>query len=221
MQIYIYIQTHILLYIHTHIYVLYISYICVYVCVYIHICTHIVSVSLETLTNTDMKFIFKSLWKIERICSYLDMNYGHTQYQDTLLVSESLKRHLTPLLESSSVFTTHCFLGFSVFPVLHGPHQQCFGHDGVKVCCRRAVLQKLPEMIASVGLSLHFPASGARENKVHVILSCFVHGCLDSLTPRCTLPDFKVCSTCAELFLNETVKIIISFHALPKLMRSA
>lgn len=69
------------------------------------------------------------------------------------------------------------------------------------VLCSRSCLKWL-HLLAS----LHFPASGARENKVHVILSCFVHGCLDSLTPRCTLPDFKVCSHLRRIILKWNCK---------------
>lgn len=122
--IFIYTNTHPIIYTHTYICPIYVLYMCVCVCIHTYMHTHCFCFSGDP--NTDMKFIFKSLWKIERTCSYLDMNYGHTQYQDTLLVSESLKRHLTPLLESSSVFTTHCFLGFSVFLVLHGPPPAAF-----------------------------------------------------------------------------------------------
>lgn len=117
MQTSYYIYTHIL-----YIYILYISYVRVCACMYIHI--HYFCFSGNP--NIDRKLIFKSLWKIERTCFYLDMNNGHKQCQDTLLVSESLRRDSTPLLKTFSVFINSLFLGFLVPPLLHGPPPAAF-----------------------------------------------------------------------------------------------
>ena len=89
------------------------------VCMYMYIHIHCFCFSGDP--NIDRKLIFKNLWKIERTCFYLDMNDGHKQCHDTLLVSESLKRDSALLLKSFSVFINSLFLGFLVTCLLPGP----------------------------------------------------------------------------------------------------
>lgn len=56
--------------------------------------------------------------------------------------------------------------------------------------------------LLSVGCLTYFTASATRRNKAHAILSCFVHGCVNSLTPRWTVIDSKVCGHSSWIVLT-------------------
>lgn len=138
-----------------------------------------------------MKFLFSNFNNIEG--THLNMNYGHAHYQYMLLDSQFLKRDLTLVLDPSCFcqLTTSWFCS-STFCLFTQLSNRCyFGCYGVISALTSCPLLKLPEIIASIGLLLCFTASGTRENKVCVILSCFVHGCLNSLTPRYMLPGLQ------------------------------
>lgn len=100
-----------------------------------------------------------------------------------LLLSEYLK-DLTPLLDSPFAFVIFPFLGFFPAPP---PSLRELDFRCIESVCASFLAPELPGV---VGLSLCFTVPGTRKNQT--VLSCFVHGCLDSLTPRCILPDSRI-----------------------------
>lgn len=118
----------------------------------------------------------------------------HQLLTSTTCASLCAHTGLNLLLDLFSVLASLLLLDYfpSLFLLLQPSHRWCSVCDGFKVRGLATLLPTLPEMIAFVGLWLHLTASGTRKNKVCVILSCLLHGCLHSLTLRFMLPDSRV-----------------------------
>lgn len=147
--------------------------------------------------------ISKSLYnKIERTCSYLGIN-GPMQCQDTILVSGFPRRDWPLLLERSSVLANSLLLRFlrSYVARVTWPSGSGVG-DMVELKGADCGLCSWSHLNWLHPLASRFTASGIRESRTHVTLSCFVHSCLNSLTPRCMVPGSKVCSHLSWIILK-------------------